>query len=77
MTSDQVLKDGKLDKSEIDEIVLVGGSTRIPKLQSLMREYFGKEPNKSIHPDEAIAYGAAIQVFDFFLILSLSIFFNC
>ncbi len=58
---DQVLKDGGFSKSDIDEIVLVGGSTRIPKVQSMLKEYFGKETNKSIHPDEAVAYGAAIQ----------------
>ena len=61
--SEQVLSDGGFQKHEIDEIVLVGGSTRIPKLQSMMNDYFGKEPNKSIHPDEAVAYGAAIQVY--------------
>lgn len=61
MPVEQVLKDGGFDKKEIDEIVLVGGSTRIPKIQSLLKEYFGKEPNRSIHPDEAVAYGAAIQ----------------
>ena len=62
MPVEQVLRDGGFQKHEIDEVVLVGGSTRIPKLQSMMRDYFGKEPNKSIHPDEAVAYGAAIQV---------------
>ena len=59
---DKVLKDGKVGKGEIDEIVLVGGSTRIPKVQQLLSDYFnGKELNKSINPDEAVAYGAAIQ----------------
>ena len=43
------------------QIVLVGGSTRIPKVQELVRDYFGKEPEKGINPDEAVAYGAAIQ----------------
>lgn len=43
------------------QIVLVGGSTRIPKIQELVRDYFGKEPQKGINPDEAVAYGAAIQ----------------
>ncbi|PVU96937.1 hypothetical protein BB561_000879 [Smittium simulii] len=58
----QVLKDSKVDKSEVDEIVLVGGSTRIPKIQSLLEEFFdGKQLNKSINPDEAVAYGAAVQ----------------
>ncbi|KAB5583641.1 heat shock protein 70 family [Coniochaeta sp. 2T2.1] len=59
---DRVLTDAKIDKSQIHEIVLVGGSTRIPKIQKLISDYFnGKEPNKSINPDEAVAYGAAVQ----------------
>jgi len=58
---EQVLKDANLKKEEVDEIVLVGGSTRIPKVQQLLKEFFGKEPSKSINPDEAIAYGAAVQ----------------
>ena len=59
---EQVLKDSKLSKNEIDEIVLVGGSTRIPKIQELLSSFFnGKELNKSINPDEAVAYGAAVQ----------------
>ncbi|KAI0830132.1 heat shock protein 70 [Trametes gibbosa] len=57
----QVLKDANLKKEDIDEIVLVGGSTRIPKVQQLLKEYFGKEPSKGINPDEAVAYGAAVQ----------------
>ena len=57
-----VLKDAKMSKSQIDEVVLVGGSTRIPKIQSMVQEFFnGKEPNKGINPDEAVAYGAAVQ----------------
>jgi len=59
---EKVLNDAKLDKSSIHEIVLVGGSTRIPKIQSLVSQFFnGKEPSKSINPDEAVAYGAAVQ----------------
>ncbi|KAM9973724.1 hypothetical protein ACTFIW_010847 [Dictyostelium discoideum] len=59
---EKVLKDCKLDKKSIDEIVLVGGSTRIPKVQQLIQNLFnGKELNKSINPDEAVAYGAAVQ----------------
>jgi heat shock protein 5 len=51
-----------MKKSEIDEIVLVGGSTRIPKVQQLIKDFFnGKEPNRGINPDEAVAYGAAVQ----------------
>jgi len=57
-----VLTDSKIPKSQIDEIVLVGGSTRIPKIQSLIKDFFnGKEPNRGINPDEAVAYGAAVQ----------------
>ena len=59
---EQVLRDSKLSKSQIDEIVLVGGSTRIPKIQQLLSDFFnGKELCKSINPDECVAYGAAIQ----------------
>ncbi|KAJ0370800.1 hypothetical protein COL154_001179 [Colletotrichum chrysophilum] len=59
---DRVLSDAKIDKSLVHEIVLVGGSTRIPRIQKLISDYFnGKEPNKSINPDEAVAYGAAVQ----------------
>jgi len=56
------LRDAKMDKAQIQEIVLVGGSTRIPKVQKLLQDFFnGKELNKSINPDEAVAYGAAVQ----------------
>ncbi|GAA5946652.1 hypothetical protein JCM3775_001134 [Rhodotorula graminis] len=59
---EQVLKDANFKKEQVDDIVLVGGSTRIPKVQELLREYFnGKEPTKGINPDEAVAYGAAVQ----------------
>ena len=59
---EQVLKDAKLKKTDIDDIVLVGGSTRIPKVQSMIEEYFGgKKASKGINPDEAVAYGAAVQ----------------
>jgi L1 cell adhesion molecule like protein len=58
---EKVLKDSKIDKSKVDDIVLVGGSTRIPKIQKLVSDFFGKECNKSINPDEAVAYGAAVQ----------------
>ncbi|CAE6474204.1 unnamed protein product [Rhizoctonia solani] len=58
---EQVLKDANVKKEDISDIVLVGGSTRIPKVQQLIKEYFGKEPSKGINPDEAVAYGAAIQ----------------
>ncbi|KAF7954037.1 uncharacterized protein EAE97_001435 [Botrytis byssoidea] len=58
----QVLKDANIDKSKVDEIVLVGGSTRIPKIQKLLSEFFdNKKLEKSINPDEAVAYGAAVQ----------------
>ncbi len=55
------LRDAKLDISKIDEVVLVGGSTRMPKAQQIAKEIFGKEPNKSVNPDEVVAIGAAIQ----------------
>lgn len=58
---EQVLKDAGVKKEDVNEIVLVGGSTRIPKVQQLLKEYFGKEPSKGINPDEAVAYGAAVQ----------------
>ncbi|EEA23023.1 Hsp70 chaperone [Talaromyces marneffei ATCC 18224] len=58
---ERVLRDAKTDKSSVHEIVLVGGSTRIPKIQKLVTDFFNKEPNKSINPDEAVAYGAAVQ----------------
>ncbi len=57
----QALEDAKLSPGEIDEVVLVGGSTRIPTVQEIVKEIFGKEPNKSINPDEVVAIGAAIQ----------------
>jgi molecular chaperone DnaK len=57
----QALKDAKLDTSKIDEVVLVGGSTRMPKAQAIAKELFGKEPNRSVNPDEVVAIGAAIQ----------------
>ncbi|KAK4990340.1 ATPase with role in protein import into the ER [Elasticomyces elasticus] len=58
---EQVLKDAKLKKTEISDIVLVGGSTRIPKVQQMLEEYFGKKASKGINPDEAVAFGAAVQ----------------
>lgn len=59
---DKALQDAQLSKNKIDEIVLVGGSTRIPKIQTMLSEYFnGKELCKSINPDEAVAFGAAVQ----------------
>jgi len=59
---EKVLTDSKIDKSQVHEVVLVGGSTRIPRVQELLQNFFnGKELNKSINPDEAVAYGAAIQ----------------
>lgn len=55
------LKDAKLTPSQIDEVILVGGSTRIPKIQELVKNFFGREPNKGVNPDEVVAIGAAIQ----------------
>jgi molecular chaperone DnaK len=57
----QALKDAKVDISKIDEVVLVGGSTRMPRAQAIAKDVFGKEPNKSVNPDEVVAVGAAIQ----------------
>lgn len=56
-----VLAEGHLDKEVVDEIVLVGGSTRIPRIRRLISEYFGKEPNTSVDPDLAVVTGVAIQ----------------
>ncbi|MHB0957851.1 MAG: molecular chaperone DnaK [Pirellulaceae bacterium] len=58
---EQALADARLRPSDIDEVVLVGGSTRVPKVQQLVRDYFGKEPHKGVNPDEVVAIGAAIQ----------------
>ncbi|MDP3393730.1 molecular chaperone DnaK [Sediminibacterium sp.] len=55
------LKDAGYSKSEIDEVILVGGSTRIPKVQEIVETFFGKKPNRSVNPDEVVALGAAIQ----------------
>jgi molecular chaperone DnaK len=55
------LADAKKTAKEIDEVVLVGGSTRVPKLQQIVKEFFGKEPNRSVNPDEVVAIGAAVQ----------------
>jgi molecular chaperone DnaK len=55
------LKDAGLNASDIDEVILVGGSTRMPKVQQKVKEFFGKEPKKDVNPDEAVAMGAAIQ----------------
>ncbi len=57
----RAMKDAKLDPKDIDKILLVGGSTRIPKVQKMLKEYLGKEPYKGINPDECVAMGAAIQ----------------
>ena len=55
------LEDSKMKPSDIDEVILVGGSTRIPRVQALVKEVFGKEPNRSVNPDEVVSLGAAIQ----------------
>ncbi|PKN03128.1 molecular chaperone DnaK, partial [Candidatus Dependentiae bacterium HGW-Dependentiae-1] len=57
----KALKDAGMTPSQIDEVILVGGSTRIPKVQQLVKDFFGKEPNKSVNPDEVVALGAALQ----------------
>ena len=58
---EQALKDAGLKPSDIDEVILVGGSTRMPKIQETVKKFFGKEPNRSVNPDEVVAIGAAIQ----------------
>jgi molecular chaperone DnaK len=57
----KALKDAGIEPKDIDEVILVGGSTRIPKIQEVVKNYFGKEPNRSVNPDEVVAIGAAIQ----------------
>jgi len=58
---EQALKDAGIPTSQIDEVILVGGSTRIPKVQEIVEKFFGKKPNKGVNPDEVVAIGAAIQ----------------
>ena len=58
---EQALKDAGMSASQIDEVILVGGSTRIPKVQEIVEKFFGKKPNKSVNPDEAVAIGASVQ----------------
>ena len=74
------LRDAKLSFKDIDEVILVGGSTRIPAVQELLRKMTGKEPNVTVNPDEVVALGAAVQVcpsivlfFFFFFMKELSI----
>lgn len=57
----KAMEDAQVSKSNIDEVILVGGSTRMPKVQQLVKDFFGKEPNKSVNPDEVVAIGAAVQ----------------
>lgn len=59
--SQATLQEAGLDVQDIDDVILVGGMTRMPKIQRIVQEYFGREPAKSVHPDEAVAVGAAIQ----------------
>ena len=58
---EKALADAGLTKAQVDEVILVGGSSRIPKIQEVVKEFFGKAPNKSVNPDEVVAVGAAIQ----------------
>ncbi len=58
---EKALKDAGLNKGEIDEVILVGGMTRMPKVQEIVKDFFGKEPHKGVNPDEVVAMGAAIQ----------------
>jgi molecular chaperone DnaK len=62
-TSRKALTDARLDKADINEVVLVGGSTRIPAIQNLVESLTGKKPNQSVNPDEVVAIGAFKQVF--------------
>jgi molecular chaperone DnaK (HSP70) len=55
------MKDAGVTPADIDEVVLVGGMTRMPKVQQIVKEFFGKEPHKGVNPDEVVAVGAAIQ----------------
>src|SRR5690606_34751489 len=57
----QALKDAGLEPGQVDEVILVGGSTRMPKVQEIVKAFFGKEPHKGVNPDEVVAIGAAIQ----------------
>src|SRR5438552_1351415 len=57
----QCLKDAGVSPDKIDEVVLVGGSTRIPKVQQMVKDFFGKDPHKGVNPDEVVAIGAAVQ----------------
>src|SRR3989454_8440991 len=58
---EKALKDAGIKASDIDEVILVGGATRMPKVQEIVRSFFGKEPHKGVNPDEVVAIGAAIQ----------------
>ena len=58
---EQALKDAGMSTSQIEEVILVGGSTRIPKVQEIVEKFFGRKPNKSVNPDEVVAVGAAVQ----------------
>src|SRR5207245_11181554 len=58
---EQALQDAGLKATEIDEVILVGGQTRMPKVQEIVKAFFGKEPHKGVNPDEVVAIGAAIQ----------------
>jgi len=57
----EAIRDAKVSPSQIDEVILVGGSTRIPKVQEVVKQLFGKEPHRGVNPDEVVAVGAAIQ----------------
>lgn len=63
------VRDANLSFNDIDEVILVGGSTRIPAVQDLVRKMTGKEPNMTVNPDEVVALGAAVQVFVFLILL--------
>lgn len=66
---DNALKDAKLAFKDLDEVILVGGSTRIPAIQELVKKMTGKDPNVTVNPDEVVALGAAVQVYTVYMII--------
>jgi len=76
---DNALRDAKLQFKDIDEVILVGGSTRIPAVQELVKKMTGKDPNVTVNPDEVVALGAAVQVSSQATLVTviLEIYHNC
>ena len=65
---ENALRDAKLSISDVQEVILVGGSTRIPAVQELVKRMTGKDPNVTVNPDEVVALGAAVQVISFYMV---------